>query len=118
MQARTALAGSDADRLRVALRGAVRAYERAPTFFRLLTVLEVNTDPAVREVFEAFSGRFLDALQDVLQDTDERDAQTIAFVTSSVLGSGLRSWAQHGTPIRAVQDRIDAAVGLVFDHRT
>jgi AcrR family transcriptional regulator len=105
---------SDADRLRAALRGAVRAYERAPSFFRLLTLLEVATDPGVRAVFSAFADRFTMVLRGVVRDTDEHDAGTIAFIAGAVLGSGLRSWSLHGTPIRTVCDRIDDTVDLLF----
>ena len=117
VQARNRGATDDAERLRSLLRGAVRAYERAPNFFRLLTALEVATDPAVREVFTTFSVRFVEVLRAVLHDCDEHDAATIAFVASAVLGSVLRSWSQHGTPIRSVYERIEATVELIFAGR-
>jgi AcrR family transcriptional regulator len=115
VQASNRSARSDADRLRAALRRAVRAYERYPTFLRLLNVLEVATEPGVRDVFAAFSERFHGLLLAALADTDERDAETIAAVAASVLGTSLRSWAQHGTPIRSVYGRIDSTVTLLFE---
>jgi AcrR family transcriptional regulator len=115
VQASNRSPGTDADRLRAALRRAVRAYERYPTFLRLLNVLEVATEPGVREVFDAFSRRFHTLLLAALGDTDERDAETIAAVAASALGTSLRSWAQHGTPIRSVYERIDASVTLLFE---
>ncbi len=107
-------ATSDAERLRAVLRGAARAYERAPSFFRLLSVLEVATDPDVRAVFLTFSDRFVTLVTDVLVDTDPPEAATIAFVASAVLGSALRSWSRHGVSMRTTYDRIDATVNLLF----
>jgi AcrR family transcriptional regulator len=114
VQPRTNGPASDADRLRAALRGAARAYERAPGFFRLLTVLEATTEPGVREVFGTFGDRFVAALRNAVRDVDPDDAAAIAFLSASVLGSSLRRWAQHGEPLRSVYDRIDATVDLVF----
>jgi len=42
-------ATTDADRLRAALRRTVRAYEKHPNFFRLISALEVVTDPSVAD---------------------------------------------------------------------
>lgn len=117
VQALGRTAAGDADRLRAALRGAVRAYERHPAFFRLVTVLEVAADPAVREVFAEFSARFLGLLAGVLEDTDPADADTVVFVAGAVLSTGLRSWSQHGVPLRAVYDQLDASVTLLFAGR-
>jgi AcrR family transcriptional regulator len=114
VQARNRGATNDAERLRAALHGAVRAYERAPSFFRLLSLLEVTADAAVQEVFGTFSGRFVTMLRAVLHDTADEDAAAIAFVASSVLGGVLRGWSQHGTPIRTVYERIDQTVALIF----
>ncbi len=107
-------AQDDADRLRAMLRGAVRAYERAPNFFRLLTVLEVSSDPAVREVFERFSDRVTSVLRDELVDTDPDDAVAVSFLAGAALSTALRGWAQHGRSIRTAYDHIDATVDLIF----
>lgn len=107
-------ARTDADRLRALLRGAVRAYERAPNFFRLLTVLEVTPDPAVQEVFGRFSDGFTTVLRDELTDTDDADARALSFVAGAALFTALRAWAQRGLPIGTAYDRIDATVELIF----
>ncbi|MDZ7675391.1 MAG: TetR/AcrR family transcriptional regulator [Acidimicrobiales bacterium] len=105
---------NDADRLRALLRGAVRAYERAPNFFRLLTILEVTPDPAAREVYARFSRRFTTVLDDALVDTHEDDAASIAFVAGAALGVALRGWALQGRPIRTTYEHVDATVDLIF----
>lgn len=115
VRTRNRRAGGDGERLRAMLRGAVRAYERAPNFFRLLTILETSPDPAVQEVFEQFSDRFTSVLRDELVETDPDDAAAISFLAGAALATALRGWAQRGRPIATAYDRIDATVDLIFD---
>jgi TetR/AcrR family transcriptional regulator, cholesterol catabolism regulator len=107
-------ASTDAERLRAALRRTVRAYERHPSFFRLLSALEIVTDPAVSDRFLQFASRFTDALAGTLVDTPEKERASIAFVTSTVLGGVLRGWALRGVPISRVYERVDEMVDLIF----
>ena len=105
---------SDQAALRAALRRAVRAYERNPNFFRLITALEVVTDPAVAERYAQFAARFGGALRDSLRTIGDEDAEAIAQLTSSLLGSLLRSWSMGKTPISRVYADLDRAVDLIF----
>jgi TetR/AcrR family transcriptional regulator, cholesterol catabolism regulator len=105
---------SDGERLRAALRRAVRAYERHPHFYRLITVLEVVTDPVVTDVYATFASRFSGALRDTLTDVDDEDAAAIAMTAAAVLGSLLRSWALGKSPIARVYADLDRVVDLVF----
>lgn len=105
---------TDQARLRAALRRAVRAYERHPNFFRLITALEVVTDPVVVDLYSRFAGRFGCALRDSLRTVASDDADAIAQLTSSLLGSLLRSWSLGKTPITRVYAELDRAVDLIF----
>jgi TetR/AcrR family transcriptional regulator, cholesterol catabolism regulator len=105
---------SDGERLRAALRRAVRAYERHPHFYRLITVLEVVTDPVVTDLYATFASRFSGALRDTLTDVDDEDAAAIAMMAAAVLGSLLRSWALGKSPIARVYADLDRMVDLVF----
>lgn len=106
---------TDRARLRAALRRVVRAYERHPHFYRLVTVLDVGTDPAVGEVYATFASRFLDSLRDALRDTADDDAEAVVLMTSALLGAQLQAWSLGRTPIARVYARLDRAVDLVFD---
>lgn len=105
---------TDEARLRGALRRAVRAYERHPNFYRLITVLETVTDPVVVELYAGWAGRYGDALRAALHDVDPDDAEGIVTLLSSLLGSLLRSWSMGKTPIARVYAELDRAVDLVF----
>jgi AcrR family transcriptional regulator len=105
---------SDQARLRAALRRAVRAYERHPNFYRLITALEVVADPIVADLYAQFAARFSGALRDSLRTVADEDAEAVAQLTSSLLGSLLRSWSMGKTPISRVYADLDRAVDVLF----
>ncbi len=111
---RSATESTDEDRLRSALRRAVRAYERHPHFYRLITILEVVSDPEVAELFDRFAVGFGDSLRDSLRSLDADDAEVMVHLVSSLLGSLLRSWSMGKSPIALVYAEIDRAVALLF----
>ena len=111
---RTPALADDRERLRAALRRAARAYERFPNIYRLLIVLEAVSDPVVADLFSTFAGRFGTALRATVHDHDEHDAETLAYVSSAVLGSLLRSWSRGATSMADVYTEIDRVVDLVF----
>jgi TetR/AcrR family transcriptional regulator, cholesterol catabolism regulator len=105
---------TDQARLRAALRRAVRAYERHPNFYRLITALEVVADPAVAELYAQFAARFGGTLRGALRSVADDDADAIAQLTSSFLGSLLRSWSLGKIPIARVYADLDRAVDVIF----
>lgn len=107
--------GSDADRLRRALQAAVRAFERRPNFFRLITVLEVVGDDQVAGPYADYSDGFRDALRSTLRDVDPDDVEIIATMASALLGQLLRSWAHGKLPAAEVHRRLDDGVRLLFE---
>lgn len=109
-----AASASDQERLRAALRRAVRAYERHPNFYRLITALEVVTDPVVTELYASFATGFGDSLREALREVTDDDAEVIARTMSALLGALLRSWSSGTTSISRVYAELDAAVDLIF----
>ena len=105
---------SDQARLRAALRRAVRAYERHPNFYRLITALEVVADPAVVELFAQFSAGFGATLRDTIHTVSDEDADVIAQLMSALLGALLRSWSMGRSPIARVYSEVDRSVDLIF----
>jgi AcrR family transcriptional regulator len=114
LPARGGVPSTDQARLRSALRRVVRAYERHPNFYRLITVLDVVTDPVVAELYTAFATRFGGSLRDALREVSEADAEVIVTMTTALLGSLLRSWSLGKTPVTRVYAELDRAVDLVF----
>jgi AcrR family transcriptional regulator len=107
--------GTDAERLERALRAAVRAFERHPNFFRLITVLEVVRDEQVASPYAAYSDGFREALRSTLHDVDAEDVETMATMASALLGQLLRGWAHGKMPAAEVHRRLADGVRLLFD---
>lgn len=105
---------TDRDRLRAAVRRAVRAYERHPNFYRLITALEVVTDPVAAELFARFAASFGTSLRGALTTVADDDAESIVRLTSSLLGSLLRAWSLGKTPLTEVYAELDHAIDLIF----
>lgn len=106
--------GTDASRLRAALRRAVRAYERHPNFYRLIAVLDTVTDPVVADLYGRFADRFGGALRDALPGVADDDAEVIVGLSTALLGAQLRAWSMGRLPISRVYAAIDRAVDLLF----
>ena len=109
-----ARADSDAERLRLALRRAVGAFERHPNFFRLITVLEVVGDPDVAGPFREYSQRVTVVLADTLVDVRPDDVSVISLLALALLSTLLRGWALGRVAIADVYRQIDRAVDLLF----
>ena len=107
-------AGSDAERLKFALRRSVRAFEKRPNFFRLIAVLEVVQDPNVAGPYAAYADRIERTLADTLVDTDPDDAVVITATVRALLGSVLRGWSHGRYSLAEVRRILDRAVDLLL----
>lgn len=105
---------SDAERLTLALRRAVGAFERYPHFFRLVTALEVVGDPDVAGPFREYSERVTQALADTLAGVHEDDVAVISTLALALLSTLLRGWALGRRSIGSVYAEIDRSVALIF----
>jgi AcrR family transcriptional regulator len=101
-------------RVRSTLRRSVRAYERNPNFFRLITELETVTDPVVVELYSAFADHFGGALGQAFEGVDPADAATMASMLSALLGARLRAWSAGKASITSVYAEVDRAVRLLL----
>jgi AcrR family transcriptional regulator len=104
----------DAARLTYALHRAVAAFERHPTFFRLITVLEGATDPEVAAAFREHRERFGRGLAAALAGVRDDDARVVVTMTMALVGTLLRQWAGGALPIADVYRELDRAVQIVF----
>lgn len=92
MGRRRSAPGTDAARLRLLLRQAVRAFERHPNYFHLIGVMEVSKDPVVIETFGTYGERFVGVIGGALTDVDPDDVAVVTMVTNSLLVTLLRGW--------------------------
>ncbi len=111
---RTRDAGDDAARLLYAVRRAVAAFERHPTFFRLITVLEGATDPEVAAAFHEHRERFGRGLAAALAGIADEDARVVVTMTMALVGTLLRQWAGGALPIGEVYAELDRSVRILF----
>jgi AcrR family transcriptional regulator len=107
-------AATDAERLKHALHGSVRAFEKHPNFFALIPVLEVVQDPQVAEPYAAYAERVEAALAGTLVDTAPEDREVITTTALALLGSLLRRWSHGRYSLAEVRRRLDRAVDLLL----
>lgn len=105
---------ADAERLERALRAAVRAFERHPNFFRLITVLEVVRDPLVTDPYGRYSEGFHAALRATLRDVHPDDVDAVTTLAASLLGNLLRAWANGRISGAEVHRRVQHGVRVIF----
>lgn len=108
------LGTSDEQRLRSVLLRAARAYERRPTFYRLISALSVVRDPVVAAQFQRFAEGFDATVRAALADTDEDDARVVAVAAAAVLHTRLGAWSAGRVTMRRVRADLDDAVRILF----
>jgi AcrR family transcriptional regulator len=113
--ARGVAGADDAERLERALRSAVRAFERRPNFFRLITALEVIGEDAVTEPYARYSEGFRSALRSTLHDVHPDDVETITTLAAALLSTLLRNWSHGLMSAAEVHRRLAHGVRLLFN---
>jgi AcrR family transcriptional regulator len=107
--------GTDAERLEWALQAAVRAFERRPNFFHLITVLEVVREPQVIDAYARYSQGFQVALRATLHDVHPDDVDTVTTMAAALLSTLLRAWAHGSMSAADVHRRVTDGVRLLFE---
>jgi AcrR family transcriptional regulator len=112
--ARTEAGDTDQERLLAALRRSVRAYERSPHLFRLITSLELAQDETARAVMSDVGDRYRAILAGTLVDTDKEDAAAIATIVVAVMNVLLNRWSTGQSTPQDVMSEIERTVSLIF----
>jgi AcrR family transcriptional regulator len=102
------------ERVKSIYRRAVRAFERQPRVFDVLSQLQASRDPDTSAAFREFANQQTRAFVGALADVPSPDREDIDSVLSAVLVQNLRSWQQGDLSIRQVYARIDRAVELIL----
>jgi TetR/AcrR family transcriptional regulator, cholesterol catabolism regulator len=104
----------DAARLTAALHRAISAFVHRPQFFRVITVLEVATEPLVDDLYRRFTDSTQRALADTLHHVPHADVEAVVGLAGAVLDSNLRAWSLGRVSEAEAKERVARAVGLVF----
>jgi AcrR family transcriptional regulator len=105
---------TDEARLQGAVRRSLRAYERNPRFYRLITNLQLGVDEVASELMLRFGGRYQDVLIGVMEDTHPEDARRIALILVGTLDNLLRNWGAGEISMRQLYKESEAIIALVF----
>jgi AcrR family transcriptional regulator len=105
---------TDEARLQAAVRRSLRAYERNPRFYRLITSLQLSPDKAASELMGRFGDRFRAVLTAVMEDMHEEDARRVALLVVGTLDILLRKWSAGDLTMPQVYREIEEIVALVF----
>jgi AcrR family transcriptional regulator len=101
------------DRVKVAYRRAVRAFELSPCVYDHMLAVQGSTDPRVREIFDLFASGQLDAFASYLSDVPSPRRGRVVAVMSAVLGEALRGWSLRRMTIDEVYEALDSAADLL-----
>ncbi len=100
--------------MRATLQRVARAYERRPTFYRLVTALAAVRDPGVADLYQQFAGTFELAMRRALADTAEDDARVVTEAAGALLHVRLGAWSRGRASMAEVRSDLDDFVRIVF----
>jgi AcrR family transcriptional regulator len=106
-------AAPPADRLKEAMRRAVRAFEIGPEMARLVKVLEMSTDPVSSRLLEQMERATTDAYMQALAEVDTRLARSIVQVANAVFSSALQGWSRGRLSTREFYGQVFSAIDLI-----
>jgi TetR/AcrR family transcriptional regulator, cholesterol catabolism regulator len=102
------------DRIKLAYRRAVRAFERSPRLYDHLLALQASADPYATKIFDEFARRQNLAFAGFLPRVPSPRREQIVEVMDAVLAANLRSWTVGNQTIAAVYRSIDTAADLLL----
>jgi AcrR family transcriptional regulator len=106
--------GTMADRLVAILHRAVRAYERQPSFARLLILAATSTDPHASEAFARMGGSVYDTLGAALDGLDPAERRRVLDVVGAVWYQAMIDWVNERKTIDQVYEAVESAARLVL----
>ena len=106
--------GSMADRLVAILHRAVRAYERQPSFARLLILAATSTDPFASEAFAQMGGSVYDTLGSALDGLGPVERRRVLDVVGAVWYQAMIEWVNDRKTIAQVYESVESAARLVL----
>jgi AcrR family transcriptional regulator len=102
------------DRLIVILRRAVRAYQRQPSFARLLILAAASTDPFASECYREMGDGVFGTLGSALDELDADERRRVLGVVGAVWHHALVEWVNDRKTIAQVYEAVEDAARLVL----
>jgi TetR/AcrR family transcriptional regulator, cholesterol catabolism regulator len=109
--------GPPADRLVQVLRQALRAYQRQPTFARLLLLVANSTDPFASECFSQMGTVVNGTLLRTLPDVDPDVAERVLRIVDAVWYHSLVEWVNGRATIGEVHEMLESTCRLLLGDR-
>lgn len=107
--------GRSVDRLKLAFRLAVRAFEPHPTVYGAMVVLQASTDSHAAAAFQQFAAHQTAAFERFLPRIAPERRAAVVMVMSAVLDTQLRNWSVGRVPIEHVYRALDTTAELLLD---
>ena len=102
------------DRLKIAFRRAVRAFERYPSVHSYILALQMTTDPVAADIYARWSRLQNGAWATYLSKVPPGRRDDIVDVMGAVLDTNLRDWLLGKQPISAVYSKLDRTADLLL----
>lgn len=106
--------GTSRDRLKLAFKLAVRAFEPHPTAYGAVSILQGSTDPHAAAGYAAFASRQVESFERFIPRVRPERRARIVLVMGAVLDTQLRSWSLGRVPIAEVHRALDDAADLLM----
>jgi TetR/AcrR family transcriptional regulator, cholesterol catabolism regulator len=109
--------GPPAERLLQVLRRALRAYQRQPTYARLLVLVANSTDPFASECFSEMGTVVNGTLRRTLDDLDPDAADRVLRIIDAVWYHSLVEWVKGRATIADAHDMLESTCRLLLGER-
>ena len=103
-----------ADRLVAILHRAVRAYERQPTFARLLVLAATSTDPFAGRCYAQMGVSVYGTLGTALGELDPGERRRVLDVVGAVWYQAMIEWVNDRKSVAQVYEAVESAARLVL----
>jgi AcrR family transcriptional regulator len=102
------------DRLKAAYRAAIGAFERHPTVYSHMMVIQASNDPLAAALYRRFGANQNAAFAELLRQVPSPKREQIVTVMGAVLSTNLTEFSRGRRPIAEVYAELDTAADLLL----
>lgn len=108
---------TEAERLHEAFHQVIRAFQRQPQFFRVMTMLQNTSDTYAAEIFTSVESAFREIMETVFDSPFDEEKEAILWTVNAALITALGAWVMNRLAINDVYKRVDEAIRLIYEYR-